>query len=148
MASQIGFNQQTVLEGVGDEVLLGVLTTFILIALVSIVYNSPRGPRYIHPLQEEQVQITRDRLGFGPGVADEQPDADRGADRGPVLPTAPPAYNPNDRQCPVCLNEARFLTTTNCGHVFCGKYIHHDVMWFRLLPVVLQVTYTSDHCHS
>ena len=113
-----GFHSQgTIVEGVGDEVLFGLASTLGLIALVSILYNTQGGTRNIHPLQEEQVRIVRDRL----GVVQERRDGD--PDEGPALPDPPPVTYSTDRQCPVCLNETRFRTTTNCGHVFCGTFI-------------------------
>ena len=110
------------LEGVGDEVLIGLVSTLGIIALVSIVYNRRGGRRTVHPLQEEIVQITRNRLGFTTGSQEQnnEPAADGAANETPALPTAPPVTYSDDRNCPVCLNEARYLTMTNCGHVFCG----------------------------
>ena len=105
--------QGTIVEGVGDEVLIGLASTLGLIALVSILYNT-QGQRNIHPLQEEHVRVVRDRLGVG------QEGSDTGASDGPVLPESPPVTYSTDRRCPVCLTDTKFCTTTNCGHVFCG----------------------------
>ena len=104
----------TIVEGVGDEVLIGLASTLALIALVSILYNTQGGRRNIHPSQAENVRIVRDRLGVG------QEGSDATASEGPVLPDPPPVTYSNDRRCPVCLTDTKFCTTTNCGHVFCG----------------------------
>lgn len=113
--------QGTIVEGVGDEVLIGLASTLGLIALVSILYNTQGGQRNIHPLQEEHVRIVRDRLGVG------QDGSETAASEGPVLPDPPPVTYSTDRRCPVCLTDTKFCTTTNCGHVFCGMSIicHH-----------------------
>ena len=110
-------------EGIGDEVLFGLISTLVFIAVVSILYNAQAGPRYIHPLQQEQVQIARDRLGFRGGADNlrNQP-----ANEQDEIPQAPRVNYATDRHCPVCLNEARFLTTTNCGHIFCGKFFESE----------------------
>ena len=119
----------TYIEGVGDEVLFGLISTLVFIIVVSIIYNAQAGPRNIHPLQEEQVQIARDRLGFGAQSQDGMDNApDQPADERPQFPQAPRVNYATDRQCPVCLNDARFLTTTNCGHIFCGKLKFVDVL--------------------
>lgn len=107
-------------EGIGDEVLFGLISTLVFIAVVSILYNAQGGPRNIHPLQQEQVQIARDRLGVRDGQTQGGRDVNAANDRAEV-PQAPRVNYATDRQCPVCLNESRFLTTTNCGHIFCGK---------------------------
>lgn len=90
--------QGTIVEGVGDEVLIGLASTLGLIALVSILYNTQGGNRNIHPLQEEQVRLVRDRLGVG------QEGNDNAASDGPVLPDPPPVTYSNDRRCPICLS--------------------------------------------
>ena len=110
-------SQGTIVEGVGDEVLIGLASTLGLIALVSILYNTQGGPRNIHPSQEEHVQIVRDRLGVG-----REDGTNPTASEGPVLPDPPPVTYSGDQRCPVCLTETKFHTTTNCGHVFCGRY--------------------------
>lgn len=110
-------SQGTIVEGVGDEVLIGLASTLGLIALVSILYNTQGRPRTIHPSQEENVQIVRDRLGF----IREDGREPTGSSEGPPLPNAPPVTYSSDHRCPVCLTDTKFRTTTNCGHVFCGK---------------------------
>ena len=119
----------TIVEGVGDEVLIGLASTLGLIALVSILYNTQGGQRNIHPLQAEEVRRVRDRLRVG------QEGSDTATSDGPVLPDPPSVTYSNDRRCPVCLTDTKFCTTTNCGHVFCGTsfvinklaylYLHH-----------------------
>lgn len=104
----------TIVEGVGDEVLIGLASTLGLIAFVSILYNTQGGQRNVHPLQEEHVRVARDRLGVA------QEGSETVASEGPVLPDPPPVTYSNDRICPVCLTDTKFCTTTNCGHVFCG----------------------------
>lgn len=106
----------TIVEGVGDEVLIGLASTLGLIALVSILYNT-QGQRNIHPLQEEHVRVVRDRLGV------RREGSDTGANDDPVLPDSPPVTYSTDRRCPVCLTDTKFCTTTNCGHVFCAPCI-------------------------
>lgn len=102
-----------IVEGVGDEVLLGLVSSLLLIAIVSIVYRNHVRTRNIHPLQEEQVQLTRDRLGLGRDDTNEDTNSEH--------VSQPPRPFSTDRQCPVCLTDARYLTMTNCGHEFCGK---------------------------
>ncbi|XP_068725868.1 E3 ubiquitin-protein ligase RNF170-like isoform X1 [Montipora capricornis] len=111
-------SQGTIVEGVGDEVLIGLASTLGLIALVSILYNTQGGPRNIHPSQEEHVQIVRDRLGVG-----REDGSNPTASEGPVLPDPPPVTYSSDQRCPVCLTETKFHTTTNCGHVYCAPCI-------------------------
>jgi len=112
-------SQGTIVEGVGDEVLIGLASTLGLIALVSILYNTQGRPRTIHPSQEENVQIVRDRLGF---IREDGRDP-TGSSEGPPLPDAPPVTYSSDHRCPVCLTDTKFRTTTNCGHVFCAPCI-------------------------
>ena len=111
--------QGTIVEGVGDEVLIGLASTLGLIALVSLLYNTQGGQRNIHPSQAENVRIVRDRLGVGG-----QEGSDTAGSEGPVLPDPPPVTYSHDRICPVCLTDAKFCTTTNCGHIFCGMYMY------------------------
>lgn len=116
----------TIVEGVGDEVLIGLASTLGLIALVSILYNT-QGQRNIHPLQEEHVRVVRDRLGV------RREGSDTGANDDPVLPDSPPVTYSTDRRCPVCLTDTKFCTTTNCGHVFCGMPLFEfPYIYFRL----------------
>lgn len=106
----------SLVEGIGDEVLLGLVSSLLLIGVVSIIYRNHVRTRNIHPLQEEQVQITRDRLGVGREDAT-QGDTNEQAEH----VSQPPRPFSAERHCPVCLTDARYLTMTNCGHEFCGK---------------------------
>lgn len=103
----------SVIEGIGDEVLLGLVSTLVLIAIVSIIFRNHVRMRNIHPLQEEQVQLTRDRLGVRREEPSEEPQSEHVSE--------PPRPFSTERHCPVCLTDARYLTMTNCGHEFCGK---------------------------
>ena len=43
-----------------------------------------------------------------------------------VNATVPPRRFDSGNTCPVCLNEVQFAVETNCGHVFCGKFVISD----------------------
>ncbi|XP_032230065.1 E3 ubiquitin-protein ligase RNF170 [Nematostella vectensis] len=108
----------SIIEGIGDEVLLALVTTLILIAIVSLIYNSHFRMLNIHPLQAEQVRLARDWLGIGTGGTEQDNN-----ERDEIQAPEPPRAFSNDRQCPVCITDARFLTMTNCGHEFCAPCI-------------------------
>jgi hypothetical protein len=118
MADRVGsiftlhHSKGSIVEGVGDEVLIGLVSSLLLIAVVSIIYKNHARARNIHPLQEEQVQITRDQLGLGRDDQEETQSENV---------SHPPRPFSTERHCPVCLTDARYLTMTNCGHEFCGK---------------------------
>ncbi|KXJ21914.1 E3 ubiquitin-protein ligase RNF170 [Exaiptasia diaphana] len=105
----------SMIEGIGDEVLLGLVSTLVLIAIVSIIFRNHVGIRNIHPLQEEQVRLARDRLGVGREDDSEEHQSEHISE--------PPRPFSVERHCPVCLTDARYLTMTNCGHEFCAPCI-------------------------
>ena len=92
--------ESTYVEGVGDELLwvLGVGTITMATVLTSTVILFRQTSYEINPEQLENVQTTRRQLGVPSGR--EVP--------------------PNDRNCPICLNEMNGAIETNCGHTFCG----------------------------
>lgn len=93
--------ESTYVEGVGDELLwvLGVGTITMATVLTSTVILLRQTSQLINPHQLENVEATRRQLGVSGGSE---------------LP-------PNDRNCPICLNEMNAAIETNCGHVFCGQ---------------------------
>lgn len=104
----------SIVEGIGDEVLLGLVSSLVLIAIVSVIYRNHVRARNIHPLQQEQVELARERLGVGR----EEPTNENSESEHVSQPPRPFSA---ERHCPVCLTDARYITMTNCGHEFCGK---------------------------
>lgn len=68
----------------------------------------------IHPAQQRIIEEVRRRLGIGAERREET--AAPAAERPAVI------YNA-DLVCPVCFNNARFATLSNCGHIFCCQCI-------------------------
>lgn len=128
------------IEGIGNEVLVTAVALiftalcFAILALRTVQMNINQ----IHPLQEEAVNVTRQRLRINSNAsnastgsvddgqaAGHQDEANAGPTRTSPPPSAPVLSNRNrygmDSQCPVCLNEPRLPVETNCGHLFCAN---------------------------
>lgn len=108
-------------EGVGDELLwvLGVGTitmATVLTSTVILLRQSTTTRQRINPQQLDNVEATRRQLGVSGGRE---------------LP-------PNDRNCPICLNEMNDAAIeTNCGHIFCGTYVMIDDMLIITISCVM-----------
>ena len=79
----------------------------------------------IHPESEENVQnireeIQQQRQANQSSTANGAPSANQTTQTNAPQPMR---TNDGDQQCPVCLADAQFAVQTNCGHLFCGKYI-------------------------
>lgn len=98
-------DNDSVIEGVSDQVLVAVVLSFTFIA--ALVYTLLRNEHQnIHPENQELVRALRQQL---------QTDQDASAgDRHRFY---------TDMSCPVCLQQATFPIETNCGHLFCGSCI-------------------------
>ena len=93
--------ESTYIEGVGDELLwvLGVGTITMATVLTStVILLRQTASNQINPEQLDNVETTRQQLGV----------------------TSAREAPPNDRNCPICLNEMTGAIETNCGHTFCG----------------------------
>lgn len=98
----------TIIEGVGDEVIHGLIGILVIaVPLLVTMFNRLTRQQQIHPENAERVQETRQFLNR-PGE-----EATENQARGRRYTT--------DTSCPVCLQERRLSTETNCGHVFCGE---------------------------
>uniref|UniRef100_A0A2K6N401 Ring finger protein 170 n=1 Tax=Rhinopithecus bieti TaxID=61621 RepID=A0A2K6N401_RHIBE len=98
MAKYQGEVQNSVIEGVSDQVLLvAVVVSFTLIATLNVHQN-------IHPENQELVRVLREQL---------QTEQD--------APAAARQQFYTDMYCPICLHQASFPVETNCGHLFCGN---------------------------
>ncbi|NXX46298.1 RN170 ligase, partial [Tricholaema leucomelas] len=99
-------DNDSVIEGISDQVLVAVVLSFTFIA--ALVYTLLRNEHQnIHPENQELVRALRQQL------QTEQQDASAG-DRHRFY---------TDMSCPVCLQQATFPIETNCGHLFCGSCI-------------------------
>ncbi|XP_014737854.1 E3 ubiquitin-protein ligase RNF170 isoform X3 [Geospiza fortis] len=99
-------DNDSVIEGVSDQVLVAVVLSFTFIA--ALVYTLLRNEHQnIHPENQELVRALRQQL------QTDQQDASAG-DRHRFY---------TDMSCPVCLQQATFPIETNCGHLFCGSCI-------------------------
>ena len=93
--------QGTYVEGVGNEVLLGLGASLLVIVIPSII------------VAIVNVEATRERLGVGAGENNYQ-NSDR------TEPRTPPRIINAGEPCPICLVQQRFSVVTNCGHGYCG----------------------------
>ncbi|XP_015705019.1 E3 ubiquitin-protein ligase RNF170 isoform X1 [Coturnix japonica] len=99
-------DNDSVIEGISDQVLVAVVLSFTFIA--ALIYTLLRNAHQnIHPENQELVRALRQQL------QTEQQDASTG-DRHRFY---------TDMSCPVCLQQATFPIETNCGHLFCGSCI-------------------------
>ena len=94
------------IEGISNEVLY--LFLFIIFLLVTgyITHKMFRSSRDIHPHHLDRVQEIRQRVLAARG---EEPRPNH-------------RRNAEDR-CPICIDNLSLAIETNCGHVFCCKYI-------------------------
>ncbi|XP_037382074.1 E3 ubiquitin-protein ligase RNF170 isoform X2 [Talpa occidentalis] len=98
-------DDDSVIEGVSDQVLVAVVVSFALIA--TLVYALFRNAHQnIHPENQELVRVLREQL---------QTEQD--------APAAARQQFYTDMYCPICLHQASFPVETNCGHLFCGTCI-------------------------
>ncbi|XP_034821916.1 E3 ubiquitin-protein ligase RNF170 isoform X5 [Pan paniscus] len=98
-------DDDSVIEGVSDQVLVAVVVSFALIA--TLVYALFRNVHQnIHPENQELVRVLREQL---------QTEQD--------APAAARQQFYTDMYCPICLHQASFPVETNCGHLFCGACI-------------------------
>ncbi|XP_047627723.1 E3 ubiquitin-protein ligase RNF170 isoform X2 [Phacochoerus africanus] len=98
-------DDDSVIEGVSDQVLVAVVVSFALIA--TLVYALFRNAHQnIHPENQELVRVLREQL---------QTEQD-------VPATARQQFY-TDMYCPICLHQASLPVETNCGHLFCGTCI-------------------------
>ena len=96
---------ETIIEGVGDEVVLGVTSMLCsVLGLVLVLKLCGSRRRTVHPERAPDVQRAREHLRANRAHANN-------TDERPVDP---------DRQCPVCLGPLTYAIDTNCGHTFCG----------------------------
>uniref|UniRef100_A0A8C4LZX9 Ring finger protein 170 n=1 Tax=Equus asinus TaxID=9793 RepID=A0A8C4LZX9_EQUAS len=96
-------DDDSVIEGVSDQVLVAVVVSFALIA--TLVYALFRNAHQnIHPENQELVRVLREQL---------QSEQD--------APAATRHQFYTDMYCPICLHQASFPVETNCGHLFCGN---------------------------
>ncbi|XP_036312006.1 E3 ubiquitin-protein ligase RNF170 isoform X2 [Pipistrellus kuhlii] len=98
-------DDDSVIEGVSDQVLVAVVVSFALIA--TLVYALFRNAHQnIHPENQELIRVLREQL---------QTEQD--------APAAARQQFYTDMYCPVCLHQASYPVETNCGHLFCGTCI-------------------------
>nr|XP_044987167.1 E3 ubiquitin-protein ligase RNF170 isoform X2 [Jaculus jaculus] len=98
-------DDDSVIEGVSDQVLVAVVVSFTLIA--TLIYALFRNVQQnIHPENQELVRVLREQL---------QTEQD--------APTTARQQFYTDMYCPICLHQASFPVETNCGHLFCGACI-------------------------
>ena len=113
--------QGTLVEGVGDEVLMLLTLLFAAIGGCALTcgVSASRSLGTVHPQQEDVVANTRRDIGV------EQRRAPQSASTGGDARTA---------QCAVCLGPMTQGIQTNCGHEFCAQcilaYWQHD-QWPR-----------------
>nr|XP_038951121.1 E3 ubiquitin-protein ligase RNF170 isoform X4 [Rattus norvegicus] len=106
----------SVIEGVSDQVLVAVVVSFALIA--SLLYALLRNVQQnIHPENQELVRVLREQL---------QTEQDVPA------PARQQFYT--EMYCPICLHQASFPVETNCGHLFCvlGSRVCHHIQLFYI----------------
>ncbi|CAO2611751.1 E3 ubiquitin-protein ligase RNF170, partial [Lemmus lemmus] len=93
----------SVIEGVSDQVLVAVVVSFALVA--TLLYALFRNVQQnIHPENQELVRVLREQL---------QTEQD--------VPAPPRQQFYTEMYCPICLHQASLPVETNCGHLFCGK---------------------------
>ena len=113
--------QGTLVEGIGDEVLMLLTLMFAAIGGCALTcgVSASRSLDTVHPQQEDVVANTRRDIGV------EQRRAPQAAGTGGDARTA---------QCAVCLGPMTQAIQTNCGHEFCAlcilAYWQHD-QWPR-----------------
>uniref|UniRef100_A0AAA9TDU2 Ring finger protein 170 n=2 Tax=Bos TaxID=9903 RepID=A0AAA9TDU2_BOVIN len=97
-------DDDSVIEGVSDQVLVAVVVSLALIA--TLVYALFRNAHQnIHPENQELVRVLREQL---------QTEQD--------APAAARQQFYTDMYCPICLHQASLPVETNCGHLFCGDF--------------------------
>ncbi|XP_026642659.1 E3 ubiquitin-protein ligase RNF170 [Microtus ochrogaster] len=95
----------SVIEGVSDQVLVAVVVSFALVA--TLLYALFRNVQQnIHPENQELVRVLREQL---------QTEQD--------VPVPPRQQFYTEMYCPICLHQASLPVETNCGHLFCGSCI-------------------------
>lgn len=101
--------ESTYVEGVGDELLwvlgVGTITMATVLTSTVILLRQTATGQTINPQLLENVEATRQQLGL--------PNENASQNRRDLPP--------NDRNCPICLNEMNNAIETNCGHLFCGE---------------------------
>ncbi|GFR99350.1 E3 ubiquitin-protein ligase RNF170 [Elysia marginata] len=106
------------IEGVGDEVLLGLgAFTGALVAALYYVNNRGTASGTIHPESERHIASTREQLQNEVNAGEAE-----GQQRSRQARSSRRAHHRNDGEltCPICLGSAVLAVETNCGHVFCG----------------------------
>ncbi|XP_044299855.1 E3 ubiquitin-protein ligase RNF170 isoform X4 [Varanus komodoensis] len=98
-------DNDSMIEGVSDQVLLAVALSFTFLAALAYLLLRNEHPD-IHPENQELVRAIRQQL------QSEQEN---------VVVDRQHFYT--DMSCPVCLQQATFPIETNCGHLFCGSCI-------------------------
>uniref|UniRef100_A0A7N4P8F5 RING-type E3 ubiquitin transferase n=1 Tax=Sarcophilus harrisii TaxID=9305 RepID=A0A7N4P8F5_SARHA len=92
----------SIIEGVSDQVLVAVVISFAFIA--TLIYILLRNAEQnIHPDNQELVRVLREQL------QTDQQDA----------PAVVRQQFYTDMSCPICLHQASLPIETNCGHLFC-----------------------------
>ncbi|XP_058905127.1 E3 ubiquitin-protein ligase RNF170 isoform X1 [Kogia breviceps] len=99
-------DDDSVIEGVSDQVLVAVVVSFALIATLVYALFSRNAHQNIHPENQELVRVLREQL---------QTEQD--------APRAARQQFYTDMSCPICLHQASLPVETNCGHLFCGTCI-------------------------
>jgi hypothetical protein len=101
---------ETIVEGVGNEILIGLAASLaVFLPIVISVFMKRSYGVQIHPEEAEHVQAARETLGVGENAGNNESD------------TATPPRNVNAGEpCPICLMPPQYLIVTNCGHGFCG----------------------------
>ncbi|XP_044539792.1 E3 ubiquitin-protein ligase RNF170-like [Gracilinanus agilis] len=94
--------EDSLIEGVSDQVLVAVLLGFAFLAAVGYALLR-NAQQHIHPNNRELVRVLREQL-----HREQDPPAPR-----------PQFYT--DLSCPICLHHASLPIETNCGHLFCGN---------------------------
>jgi len=115
--------QETLIEGIGDELIYGLGGVCFVIPLVLLMFVWQRhSGGEVHPDSQEDVDGVRQRLRHQnrTNAHGSTPESDVGdtATQEPV-PASTPVYN--SESCPICLAEPKYAIETNCGHVFCGQ---------------------------
>lgn len=111
----------TLIEGIGDEVLVGASSAIVIIIATLIILACrwiPRARQVIHPESRSVVEDTRFQL-------QQRRISATGIINGNMVRTR---RNNTDSQCPICLGTARYAIETNCGHLFCGQCM---IMYWR-----------------
>ncbi|XP_074065150.1 E3 ubiquitin-protein ligase RNF170 isoform X2 [Macrotis lagotis] len=96
----------SIIEGVSNQVLVAVVISFAFIA--TLIYILLRhAEQNIHPDNQELIRVLREQL------QTDQQDA----------PAVIRQQFYTDMSCPICLHQASLPIETNCGHLFCGTCI-------------------------